>query len=53
MLLFGEAPPSIYDDQFYRDHKIHEIIAGNLFDGDMGYNFVGFMDNITVTYCSF
>lgn len=35
-------------DSFFENREIIEVLAGNLFDGDMGYNMVGFGDHITV-----
>lgn len=47
-LLTGVPADPISADPYYRDSQVYEVIAGNLFDGDMGYNMVGFVDNITV-----
>lgn len=37
-------------DSFFENRDMIEVLAGNLFDGDMGYNMVGFGDHITVIY---
>lgn len=40
------------DDPYYKDNGlvVNDVIFGNLFDGDMAYNMMGFMDSITVCY---
>lgn len=49
MLIFGTPPKSPYDEQYYQNYKLHEVVSGNLFDGDLNYNFVGFVDEIAVS----
>lgn len=47
-LLTGvESMPPVVDS-FFENRESIEVLAGNLFDGDMGYNMVGFADYITV-----
>lgn len=48
MLIFGTEADSPYDEKFYQNVKLHQVVSGNLFDGDLNYNFVGFVDNIMV-----
>lgn len=48
LLLTGvESMPPVVDS-FFENRESIEVLAGNLFDGDMGYNMVGFADHITV-----
>lgn len=49
MLIFGTPANSPYDEKFYQNFKLHEVVSGNLFDGDLNYNFVGFVDEIMVS----
>lgn len=59
MLIFGTPANSPYDEKFYQNVKLHDVVSGNLFDGDLNYNFVGFVDEIMVSllsivhFCSF
>lgn len=53
LLLTGVEPLPADDDSFFENREIIEVLAGNLFDGDMGYNMVGFGDHITVPYIIF
>lgn len=39
-------PPIV--DATFEKHGITEVLAANLFDGDVGYNMGGFGDHITV-----
>lgn len=48
LLLTGVNPLPPVADSFLENREIIEVLAGNLFDGDMGYNMVGFGDHITV-----
>lgn len=48
LLLTGVKPSPAVVDSFFENREIIEVLAGNLFDGDMGYNMVGFRDHITV-----
>lgn len=43
----GRAGTAVVDS-FFENREVIEVLAGNLFDGDMGYNMVGFNDQITV-----
>ncbi len=51
MLIFGVPPNSPHDEKFYQNVKLHQVVSGNLFDGDLNYNFVGFVDEIMVIVC--
>lgn len=44
-LLKGHPPEENY---FYRNHKLHDVRYGNLFDGDVTYSFIGFDGPISV-----
>ncbi|XP_058816413.1 sodium channel protein Nach [Topomyia yanbarensis] len=48
-LLKGQPPDENY---FYRNHKIHDVRFGNLFDGDITYSFIGFDGPVSVFYHS-
>ncbi|XP_039436738.1 uncharacterized protein LOC120418426 isoform X2 [Culex pipiens pallens] len=48
-LLRGHPPE---EDYFYRNHKLHDVRFGNLFDGDVTYSFIGFDTPISVFYHS-
>lgn len=52
MLIFGTPANSPYDEKFYQNVKLHDVVSGNLFDGDLNYNFVGFVDEIMVSLLS-
>ncbi|KAG4065923.1 hypothetical protein HA402_008919 [Bradysia odoriphaga] len=45
-LIFGTEADSPFDEKFYQNVKLHQVVSGNLFDGDLNYNFVGFEDEI-------
>lgn len=49
MLIFGTPADSPYDEKFYQNARLHQVVSGNLFDGDLNYNFVGFVDEIMVS----
>lgn len=50
LLLTGQQAQPAQADPYYKGSQVFEVIAGNLFDGDMGYNMVGFVDNISVSF---
>lgn len=47
-LLTGEQPKPLESVHFYEDKALHEVIGGNLFDGDKSYGMVGFHNQIMV-----
>lgn len=47
-LLTGVYPPPIQVESADTHKEVLDVLHGNLFDGDMGYNMVGFHTYITV-----
>lgn len=48
-LLTGVQPEPTVVDTFFENREAIEVLASNLFDGDMGYIMVGFSGSITVS----
>lgn len=48
MLILGKPANSPFAEKYYQNAKLHQVVSGNLFDGDLNYNFVGFVDEIMV-----
>lgn len=52
LLLTGIHSLPNVDNSIFENREMIEVLAGNLFDGDLGYNMLGFSDHVTVNIWS-